>query len=369
LIFRALILAFLKNIIHGKFYFIMNKGESSPSLAIFEDNLFTWVDSFKIPAQASCYSVIRSKKKPSLYGITDMVFNLSIPQRLEEYFSSYREENKEEWVSHIQSYQDPKTGWFKEGVFNYGFHFKEHSTAFAISALHLLGGRPVFPLRLAKKLNTRKKVEKWLKKTPEWGLLYWPGSHKGGGVAAIFATLGPEFHPHENFFEWYFDWLDARADPDIGFWRLGWIHRINKNRLTIQELGGAVHYYWVYEFMGHPFPHPEKIIDATLSLQNDLGLWDGEVSYCIDLDAMFCLLRSCKQAGGYRKEDIQKAVKKYLRHVIPTLNDKRFLFEQYTSAHKLTGCLEAIAEIQKHYPRLVETRVPWQETLDITPWI
>ncbi|MHA1723884.1 MAG: hypothetical protein ACTSYC_10725 [Promethearchaeota archaeon] len=347
----------------------MNIGKKGNELFTFEENLFSWVDSFKLPDQMSRYSVIRSKNKPSLYGITDMIFNLSIPQRLEEYFSSHPDENKESWISHIQSHQNPKTGWFKEGLINYGFHFKEHSTAFAISALHLLGGRPKYSLKIANKLNTRKKVEKWLKNSPEWGLLYWPGSHKGGGIAAAFATLGPESYPHEKFFEWYFNWLDACADPDIGFWRLSWIHRINKKRLTINELGGAVHYYWMYEYMGHPFPHPEKIIDATLSLQNEHGLWDGDVSYCIDLDAIFCLLRSCRQAGGYRKEDIQEAVKKYLRYVIPTLNDKRFLFEQYTSAHKLTGCLEAIAEIQKHYPWMVETWNPWQETLDKTPWI
>ncbi len=338
-------------------------------LTSFQSYLFDWVDSYKIDEKTGNYSVVRSKTKPSLYGITDMVFNLTIPNLLDSYFSSHPNENKEGWLSYIQSFQDPKTGWFKKSLINYGIHFKEHSTAFSISALNLLGGAPKYPLKIAKKLNNQKKVEKWLRTTPEWGLLYWPGSHRGGGLAASFATLGLDSYPHENFFDWYFEWLDKMADPEVGFWRLGWIHRLKKDRLTKHELGGAVHYYWVYEFMKHPLPYPEKIIDATLQLQNDFGLWDGDVSYCIDLDAIFCLTRSCKQTGGYREDDIQKALSKYLNYTLPTLNDREFLFNRYDSAHKLTGCLEAIAEIQKYYPDLVETSKSWQETLDKTPWI
>lgn len=335
----------------------------------FQEYLFDWVDSFKIDQKTGNYTVLRTKAKPSLYGITDMVFNLSIPDQIEAFFSSHPNENKEGWISYIQSFQNPDTGWFKESLINYGMHFKEHSTAFSIAALDLLGGRPNHPLKIAERLNTRRKVENWLKKTPEWGLLYWPGSHRGGGLAASFATLGLDYYPHDKFFEWYFDWLDERADPEVGFWRLGWIHSLKKDKLTKHELGGAVHYYWVYEFIGHPLPYPEKIIDATLRLQNDLGLWDGDVSYCIDLDAIFCLTRSCRQAGGYREEDIKKALEKYVSYTIPTLNDKKFLFSQYVSAHKLTGCLEALAEVQKFYPDLVKTASPWVETLDKTPWI
>jgi hypothetical protein len=297
-----------------------------------------------------------------------MVFNLFIPNKLEEYLSSQNDISLEKWIEWIQSFQDPKTGWFKELGFNFGFHFKEHSTAFAVSALKLLGDEPKYNLKIKERLKSKKKVERWLKRVPEWGLLYWPGSHRGGGVASVFATLGDESYPNEKFFDWYFDWLDKNADPQVGFWRLGWNHKIRK-RLTKHELGGAIHYYWIYEYLNHPIPFPEKVIDSTLKLQNNLGLWDKDVSYCIDLDAVFSILRCLKQTGGYREEDINFALKKYLDYTVPSLNNKRFFFNRYDNTHKLTGCLGAIAEIYKYMPQLFELSIPWIQTLDITPWI
>jgi hypothetical protein len=248
-------------------------------------------------------------------------------------------------------------------------HFKEHSTAFSVAALKLLGATPLYDFKVSQKLNTKEKVFKWLKRGPEWGLLYWPGSHRGGGIAAIYATLGKEYYPHERFFEWYFEWLDNEADPEVGFWRLGWIHKLKKDRLTKQELGGAVHYYWIYEFMDHPIPYPEKVIDSTLSLQNEWGTWDTHYSYCIDLDAIFCLTRCMNQTDGYRKEDIKEAIVRYLEHVVENMNNKQYFYENYDDAHRLTGFMCAIAEIDKYFPELIRTQLKWTQTLDITPWI
>jgi len=98
-------------------------------------------------------------------------------------------------------------------------------------------------------------------------------------------------------------------------------------------------------------------------------LWDNDVSYCIDLDAIFSLNRCCEQTNSYKKDNIRKAIKYYLDYTIPRLNNRNFLFNQYTSAHKLTGCLEAIAEIQTFYPELFDLPELWIETLDINPWI
>ncbi|MBD3253879.1 MAG: hypothetical protein GF383_02245 [Candidatus Lokiarchaeota archaeon] len=335
----------------------------------FLKNLFSWVDSFQIDGKPGRFSVTIDKEEPSLYGTCDMVYNLKITNNLQDYLKTHREESLEEWRKFIQSYQNEKSGWFKEGLFNYGFHFKEHSTAFAVSALKLLGTTPKYPLKIAEKLNTQKKVEKWLKRGPEWGLLYWPGSHRGGGVAAVFATLGPEKYPHEDFFDWYFNWLDKNADPEVGFWRLGWIHKLKKDRLTKNELGGAVHYYWIYEFLNRPIPYPEKIIDSTLALQNDMGTWDTIDSYCIDLDAIFCLTRCLRQTSTYRIEEIKSSILKYLEHVTNTINNKEFFYSHYNSTHRLTGFLCAIAEIYKIMPNFLDLPKPWIQTLDITPWI
>ncbi len=338
------------------------------NLDLFLENLFNWVDSFKFNNKSGQFCVKREEKKPSLYGICDIVYNLIIPNQLSQYFETHKNEDIKKWIKVIQSYQNPKTGWIKEPGFNFGYHFKEHSTAFAVSILKLLNSKPQYRLKISNKLNSKRKVEKWLRTKPEWGLLFWPGSHRGGGIGAIYATLGSDYYPHENFFKWYFDWLDSRADRNVGYWRLGWNYKFKK-RLTKHELGGSIHYYWIYEFFNHPIPYPEKVIDSTLKLQNEYGLWDGDVSYCIDLDAIFSLNRCCIQTNGYRKDDIKGSILKYLDYTIPTLNNKEFLFSHYDNTHRLTGCLEAIAEIQKYYPELFDMSQPWKETLDITPWI
>ncbi len=339
------------------------------NISPFLRNLLDWVSQFKLKQGRGDFSVELDNKKPSLYGICDTVFNLAISNQLEGYLAERPSEDKESWTSVIQSYQKPETGWFKERFLNYGLHFKEHSTAFSIAALKLLGAEPKYLLKIKSKLNTQEKVERWLKKGPEWGLLYWPGSHRGGGIGAIFATLGPDHYPHPDFFEWYFEWLDRKADAELGFYRIGWIHKIFRNRLTKNELGGAVHYYWIYRFLQHPIPYPEKVIESTLSLQNEWGTWDSLESYCIDLDALFCLLRCCEQSSGYKKDEIEQAIIKYLTHVVPNMNNKDFFFKYYRNTHKLTGYLSALAEIDKFYPNVIKSDTPLTQTLDITPWI
>jgi hypothetical protein len=342
---------------------------SKYELKNFYKYLFEWIDQFKLNNSLLDYSVKVNSNKSSLYGLTDVVYILKITNSFEEYIRKFEENPISKWVTKIQSYQNPKTGWFKEGLFNFGFHFKEHSSAFATTALKLLNDKPKYQFKIKRKLDSKKKVNKWLRNTPEWGLLYWPGSHRGGGIGSIFATLGPQNYPHRKFFDWYFNWLDKKADPVVGFWRLGWIHKLNKRRLTKNELGGAIHYYWVYQFLDHPIPFPEKVIDSTLLLQNDFGTWDEKVSYCIDLDAIFCLTRSLKYSNGYKKEKIEEAILKHLDYVIPRLNSKDFLFNNYLTTHKLTGCVCAIAEIYKFFPSLFEFDKPFIQTLDISPWI
>jgi len=181
--------------------------------------------------------------------------------------------------------------------------------------------------------------------------------------------MGPEYYPHQDFFEWYFDWLNRKADKNVGFWRIGWVHKLIKNRLTKNELGGAVHYYWIYEFFKRPWPYPEKIIDSILLLQNEKGTWHHEFSYCIDLDAVHALIRCLKQTEGYRKKDIEMALLKYLKYAIPYFTDREFIFNNYPSTHKLTGYVSAIAELYNFMPERFEVKKPWIQTLDITPWI
>ncbi len=168
-----------------------------------------------------------------------------------------------------------------------------------------------------------------------------------------------------EFYDWYFDWLDKAADPNSGYYLQGLIHKLKIMRKpTKRELGGAFHMYYVYEFFNRKWPYPERIVDQTLRLQHENGLWDKDVTYCIDLDGIYSLTRSCRNANGYRNEDVKKAIENYLTTAEKIFNDRKFFFQSYQNSHRLTGAINAIAECQKFYPELVKTAKPWRQSLD-----
>lgn len=263
----------------------------------------------------------------------------------------------------INRFHDPKTGWYKK---SYTIHHREHTTAYAVAALALIDRKPLHPMKWKEPiLASVKSMERWIEKI-NWSII-WPGSHVVTGVPAVLAMLG---EGTDEFFNWYFDWLDKTADPVSGFWCRGLVHRLGIiGRPTKHEMGGAFHMYYVYEYMNRQWPYPEKIIDETLRLQHVNGLWDRDVTYCIDLDGIYNLTRSSRNAGGYRSSDIEAAVIRYLATAEKILNDKDFLFKKYTSSHILTGALAAIAECQKFYPELIVTEKPWRQSLDSACYI
>lgn len=347
------------------------------NLDLFYENLFDWINQFRLDSNIGNFRYkpgqFYFKNKPSLYGSTDMFLLLKVTNMLDEYFKGFGVNQQEQWIRVIQKYQHQRTGWFMEGLWNHhSWHFKEHSTAYACIMLKLLDAKPKYPIKFINRLNTKEKVEKWLKKGPEWGLLLWMGSHRGGGIAAT--IIATDQLPHPDFFDWYFDWLDRNIDSKTGFWRIGWNHNISQKlnrpvRSSVHELGGAIHYFWIYEFLKHPYPYPEAAIDSTLQLQHQNGLWGKQIPYCVDFDGLFVLTRMSRQAKRYRKEEIEKAVLKYTEQVTNLLNQRNFLFSNYHGSHKLPGALVALAEVQKYYPNMLKTPKPLIQTIDLCPWV
>ena len=84
------------------------------NLDLFLDSLFNWVDSFRFNNTPGQFCVKRDRKKTSLYGICDTVYNLIIPNQLSNYLETHKNEDIQYWIKEIQSYQNPKTGWIKE---------------------------------------------------------------------------------------------------------------------------------------------------------------------------------------------------------------------------------------------------------------
>lgn len=294
----------------------------------------------------------------SLYGTTDMLISRATLGMAPE-----SEQERDRWAAVINRFQDSRSGWYRK---RYTLHFRSHSAAYAVAALTLIDREPAVPVRRARQIaRDPATTERWLRGAP-WSIV-WPGSHVVAGLPAILHMTG---EGDDVFWETYFGWLDRTVWPETGFWSRGILHRLGlRTRLATEELGGAFHMYFVYEARRRTWPLPERVVDAALALQHENGLWDGEVSYCIDLDGLYAAIRSSRNAGGYRGDDVRRAAQRYLAYTERTMCDREFLFSRYTDSHILTGALSAIAECGRRYPDLVVTERAWRQTLEVAPFI
>jgi len=330
---------------------------------------------------------------PDLYGMLDAVYILYTLGELQELTSR---DSRSVWADRILACQDDQ-GWFTLG--NKRGHPKEHATAYAIGALRLLEieadeqytnqVKPILELR--ELVTEKKKVWQWLthmgfrrslagiaRKNLGWHYV-WRGSHVGGGVAAIFCMLKDALHNWweesisiPTWFDWYFEWLDTHINPKTGYWqRAFWNHYIKK--LTVADLGGAAHFYWIYGARGRPFPYPEQTLLSTLQLQRDNGLYKGDKPWCIDLDANYCIIRSYLQLDEEAKTrwhtKVYRAVERNAKAALNVLGSPAF-HEAYRNSHELPGALIALIECGKLDDFFGDGELQrWKHPLDQVAWL
>lgn len=311
-----------------------------------------WESAFRIGPEPGAFSFAIGGR-PGPYGPADMAVSRATIGRLD-----LPAEEASRWAAAINAFQDPKTGWYRK---RYTAHFREHTTAYAAAALALLGARPSYPVRACGRIAaSRKAMERWLSFVP-WSVI-WPASHIVSGLPAVMHLTG---QAADGFFSDLFDWLDARAERATGFWSRGIAQRLGLiPKLSKEELGGAFHFHYLYAARGRAWPYPEKVVDAALALQKPSGFWDGDHPYCIDLDGIYCMVRSSELAGGYRRDDAYAACARFLSGAAAVLNSREALLSRYLNSHRLPGALSAVAECARAFPGIVLTERPWIQTLD-----
>ena len=309
--------------------------------------------------------------RADLYGSIDMAYVLWTIDELDKRASP---EGRAAWAAFIQQGQDPRTGWFNRG--NETAHFREHATAYATGGLALLDARPLHPFAWSKRMTrSRAAHDLWLSTT--WWDVVWVGSHQGGGGAASLEMTGSA--PPE-WWGWYFGWLDREVNPETGLWQRA-SYNVVYQKPTVNDLGGAAHFWWMYERKGRPMPYPRQAIDSILSLQLPSGHWDDkrlDFPYCIDLDAIQGLNLAHAQlaAAGddYRAADIVAALDRFLAYAAATLNPPGALEHLYRNSHDLPGALVAIAEADRCLQRItgstrLQTKKPWRSVLTKICWL
>jgi hypothetical protein len=343
------------------------------------------------PPLTGGFSLHRGRTESDLYGMIDAVYVLYTLGRLAALTD---QDSRRAWAKQILACQDDR-GWFSRR--NLRRHADEHATAYAVGALRLLEMeeadayvsrmRPITGLLSA--AVSREGMARWLRRMglrfdpddPVGGLGWhylWRGSHIGGGVGATVAMLGElleEWWPgrldRNCWLGWYFDWLDAHASPRSGYWQRAFWNLVYREP-TLIDLGGAVHFLWVYAAAGRPFPYPEATLHSTLGLQRETGLY-REHPFCIDLDGAFCVVRSYLQLSADQQSRFQEAVHRCAKMsftgiVVGLLS--RPLSEVYGDTHGLPGALAALVEWDR-LPgfRHAELLTGWQHVLDRVCWL
>ena len=222
---------------------------------------------------------------------------------------SLSDAQKRAWIAHLAAQMNPTDGSFP----TFTHHSKLHANGTAIGAFGALGGRMPAPVRPYEPFADPARVGSWLETAIDWRM-QWSASHLFWGGMHCFALSGaaiPAWH------EAVFAWLDAHVDPATGWWCLGIPHG-DRN----QPLGGSVHILPIYQHLDRRFPHPERLIDSVLALQNHEGNWmsGGSGFNYLDLDGLYALDVARQWAPEYRRADIEAAAARHAALIEPSID-------------------------------------------------
>lgn len=254
-------------------------------------------------------------------------------------------------VKVLQGFQSTETGLFElvassgERLVPPGAGVYETTTYF-VAALELLGARPLQPLRALDNLRTPEGITRFLEGL-DWSA---PRAAAGGGagVAGCFAVtgdVGPEW------FDRYFDWLDAECDPDTGAWRRG----VTSDPLA--ALGGAYQFYTVYDRFRRAMPLPRALVTTAVDLQNTEGVYKDDGPGWTELCAAFVLDRAFRQSGA-RYRSVVEAFEGLARATASRLADAGFRETLVENPHKVAAIFGLVAILSRALPGSVKARRP-----------
>lgn len=258
--------------------------------------------------------------RPDLYASVDVALMRGIMQ--EDLTQALSDHERDEWVSHINSFADSEHGSSDGSYFDRLNLGKLHANGQVIGALGLLGGKKAHPCELYLPFNEPASVKAWLESEIDWSQI-WSASHQFWGGAVFYSQ-------HEDSTTAWLDavinWLDNEADPETGWWR-----KDIKPTRPFEQLGGAAHILPVYQHHDRTPPHPEKLVDSVLAMQDSDARWmpasvghlGGYPMHYLDMDALYILWLAGCWTSGYRQDDTRDAVNRYTGVVIEYYEHKR----------------------------------------------
>jgi hypothetical protein len=242
----------------------------------------------RLVRRPGCYADKPSSRESALFGSVDAAMVRCIMG--ETLLETVPLTERQAWADFINSHQE-ETGEYRGGLSH-----SYHTNGNAVSALAVLGMQHrycTWPLYAP--FATINLLNDWLARTIDWKNAQWRDSQRFRGGPHMFyysrwAT--------DSWREALLKWLDANLDPDTGRWCKGAIAQTLE-----QHIGGASHIWPIYEHTGHPFPYPEKVLDAIIELAGGRKAFSNCGSF-LNVDALYGIKMMRKQVPAYREHDI-----------------------------------------------------------------
>lgn len=230
---------------------------------------------------------------------------------------------RKEWIDYINSCQDEGTGLFcdpemrPEQVKNHSWEYLSlQSTTLCLSALSALQGTNRYPLHYDGRWYNPSGIVQWLKER-DWSDAWM----EANTVMFVGILLIREFTEHrtvkaKKVLEKMLQWLDQFQDPCTGYWGT------REGASLLNGMAGAYHLYLLYYYLDRPLKYLDKIIDFTLSLQQEDGFFSprGGGGACEDIDAIDTLVNAY-QRTTYRRADIVRALMRALPSLLVSQNE------------------------------------------------
>lgn len=235
--------------------------------------------------------------------------------------NSLSSKKKRIWGDYINSWQDPKTGYFigpevvREELTspNHTYdHIIEHLTCHVLPALSLLEQRTKYPLAGAKKYTDIQILKSTLNKI-DWKDAWLEGNNLLFiGQFLVFIRDSEKDVNAQPALDFYFDWLDDQIDPLSGLWGT------NGYCDSAAALYGGYHQLLVYYYESRPVLYPNSLIDTALSLQHYDGGFNlqGGGGACEDVDAIDILVNLYKLTPNFKRSEIRVSLRRALNHIL-----------------------------------------------------
>jgi len=230
---------------------------------------------------------------------------------------------RKQWIDYINSCQDKGTGLFcdpemrPEHAKNHSWEYLSlQSTTLCLSALSALQGINRYPFQYDQRWYDPSGIVQWLRDR-DWSNAWM----EANTVMFVAILLIREFAQHrtvkaKQVLEKMLEWLDDFQDPCTGYWGT------REGASLLNGMAGAYHLYLLYYYLDRPLKYLDKIVDSTLSLQQEDGLFSprGGGGACEDIDAIDTLV-NVYQRITYRRADIVRALMRTLPPLLASQNE------------------------------------------------